>query len=110
MTQRQNFDSENARAYPISIAQRLRLVPARNEQGLPSNGRSRLKKLVQIRVGSLNISSMTGRRREVADLIVRRKIGVLCVQETRWKGNKLRTSERAVSLSTVEQVGRVETG
>lgn len=33
---------------------------------------------------------MTGRGREVADLMERRKINVLCVQETRWKGNKAR--------------------
>ena len=38
-------------------------------------------------MGSLNIGSMTGRGREVADLMVRRKIGVLYVQETRLKGN-----------------------
>ncbi|KAK4322781.1 hypothetical protein Pmani_006449 [Petrolisthes manimaculis] len=33
---------------------------------------------------------MTGRGREVADMMERRKIGVLCVQETRWKGSKAR--------------------
>ena len=88
MTQHKKFDLDNARAYPVSDAQRLRLVSARNEQGLPSNGRAWLKKLVHIRVGSLNIGSMTGRGREVADLMVRRKIGVVCVQETGWKGNK----------------------
>ena len=33
---------------------------------------------------------MTGRGRELADLMERRKVGVLCVQETRWKGNKAR--------------------
>ncbi|KAI5720850.1 hypothetical protein M8J77_012470 [Diaphorina citri] len=33
---------------------------------------------------------MTGRGREVADLMARRRIQVLCVQETRWKGNSAR--------------------
>ena len=33
---------------------------------------------------------MAGRGRELADLMERRKVGVLCVQETRWKGNKSR--------------------
>ena len=33
---------------------------------------------------------MNGKGREVADLMARRKIGVLCLQETRWKGNKAR--------------------
>ena len=63
----------------MNDAQRLRLVSARNEQGLPSNGCAQLKKLVQIRVGSLNIGSMTGTGREVTNLMVRRKIGVLCL-------------------------------
>ena len=38
----------------------------------------------------MNVGSMTGRGRELADLMERRKVGVLCVQETRWKGNKAR--------------------
>ena len=41
-------------------------------------------------VATLNVGSMTGRGRELADLMERRKVGVLCVQETRWKGNKAR--------------------
>ena len=65
----------------------------RNGQGLPGFGRSRLKTLVRVRVGTLNVGSMTGRGRELADLTERRKVVVLCrlcVQETRWKGNKAR--------------------
>jgi len=45
---------------------------------------------VRVRTGTLNVGSMTGRGREVVDLMVRRKIQVLCVQETRWKGNSAR--------------------
>ena len=82
--------SDIARAYPVSDARRSRLTSVRNGQGLPGFGRSRLKKLVRVRVGTLNVGSMTGRGRELADLMERRKVGVLCVQETRWKGNKAR--------------------
>ena len=82
--------SDIARAYPVSDAWRPRLTSVRNGQGLPGFGRSRLKKLVRVRVGTLNVGSMTGRGRELADLMERRKVGVLCVQETRWKGNKAR--------------------
>ena len=46
------------------------------------------QKLVRVRVGALNVGSMTGRGRELADLMERRKVGVLCVQETIWKGDK----------------------
>ena len=38
----------------------------------------------------MNVGTMTGKSREVADLMDRRRLGVLCVQETRWKGNKAR--------------------
>ena len=48
-------------------------------QGLPGFGRSRLNKLV--RVGTLNVGSMTGRGRELAEK-------GRSVQESRWKGNK----------------------
>ena len=82
--------SDIARAYPVSDVRRPRLTSVRNGQGLPGFGRSRLNKLVPVRVGTLNVGSMTGRGRELADLMERRKVGVLCVQETRWKGNKAR--------------------
>ena len=33
---------------------------------------------------------MTGRSKEIADLMERRKVKVLCIQETKWKGSKAR--------------------
>ena len=59
-------------------------------QGLPGLGRSRFKKLVQARMGTLSARTMTGRRRELADLMKSGKVGVLCEQENRWRGNKVR--------------------
>ena len=43
-----------------------------------------------MKVGTLNVGTMTGKGREVADLMERRSVDVLCVQETRWKGEKAR--------------------
>ena len=73
-----------------SDAQGPRLTPPINRQGLPHfNGRVRPKKQVQmLRVGTLNVGSMTGKSREVAEVMNVRKVDILCVQETRWKGNK----------------------
>ncbi|KAK3534263.1 hypothetical protein QTP86_008521 [Hemibagrus guttatus] len=34
---------------------------------------------------------MTGKGRELADMMERRKVDILCVQETRWKGTKARS-------------------
>ena len=65
--------SDIAKVYPLSDARRPRLTSVRNGDGLPGFGRSRLKKLVRVRVGTLNVGSMTGRGRELADLMERRK-------------------------------------
>ena len=39
-------------------------------------------------MGTLNVGTITGKGRELADVMERRKIDILCVQETRWKGSK----------------------
>ena len=39
-------------------------------------------------MGSLNIGTITGRGRELADIVERRNIDILCLQETKWKGSK----------------------
>ena len=43
-----------------------------------------------IRVSTLNIGTMTGRGRKLADMKERRNVDILCLQETKWKGNKAR--------------------
>lgn len=45
---------------------------------------------VRLLVGTLNVGTMTGKGRELVDVMQRRKVDVLCVQETRWKGSKAR--------------------
>lgn len=51
-----------------------------------------------LRVGTLNVGSLTGKWKELVDLIERRRIGVLCIQETRWKGNKTKDLGRGYKL------------
>ena len=43
-----------------------------------------------IRVGTFNIGTMTGRGKELADMMERRNVDILCLQETKWKGSKAR--------------------
>ena len=43
-----------------------------------------------VRVSILNIGTMTGRGRELADMMERRNVDILCLQETKWKGSKAR--------------------
>ncbi|MCI4382162.1 hypothetical protein PGIGA_G00260620 [Pangasianodon gigas] len=48
-------------------------------------------KSVGLRIGTLNVGTMTGKGRELADMMERRKVDILCVQETRWKGSMARS-------------------
>ena len=80
--------SKAAKTFPVGDAQVIRLNPVISGQGLLGHGRAQLNKLVRVGVGTLNVRTMTGRGRELADLMERRKVGVLYVQETRWKGDK----------------------
>ena len=85
-------DSNAARAYPESDAQTHRPNSV-TRRGLPCfHEPTRPQKLAQsdMRVALLNVGSMTGRAREIADMMKRRRVDILCVQETRWKGNKAR--------------------
>ena len=45
---------------------------------------------MEVKVGTLNVGIMTGKGRELADMMVKRKVDIPCVQETRWKGSKAR--------------------
>ena len=85
-----------ARAYPVSDAQAIRPRPAENRRGLPSHGRARLKR--KIRIGSLNMGTMTAKSNSLVDLLKRRKIQVLGLQETRWKGAKARPLREVFKL------------
>ena len=51
----------------------------------------RVRKLVEptrIRLDSWNVGSLTGKLRELVDTASRRRVNILCVQETKWKGQK----------------------
>ncbi|KAK3560323.1 hypothetical protein QTP86_006291 [Hemibagrus guttatus] len=47
--------------------------------------------LVQPKAPHLKLQCFTGKGRELADMMERRKVDILCVQETRWKGSKARS-------------------
>ena len=55
-----------------------------------------------IRVGTLNIGTMTGRGRKLADMMDRRNVDNLCLQETKWKGVKRGTLRMATNYFTTE--------
>ncbi|KAF8357272.1 hypothetical protein PRIPAC_92267 [Pristionchus pacificus] len=53
-------------------------------------GRNKMDRNDCLRVGSLNVGSLNGRSYEVVDMMKRRRIDVLCVQETNWVGQESR--------------------
>ena len=93
-----------ARAFPVSDALQCPLTAVGNGQRVSQIPRLRLRKLVgnksknknnwkrkeKFRIGSWNIGSLTGKGRELVDVMQRRNIKILCIQETKWKGNSAR--------------------
>ena len=56
----------------------------------------RVRKLAEptrIRLDSWNVGSLTGKLRELVDAVIRRRVNILCVQETKWKGQKAKEVE-----------------
>ncbi|KAK6749256.1 hypothetical protein RB195_001701 [Necator americanus] len=88
--------SSEARASARSDAHCPRPGNVANMRGLPARGRSRPKKLVRhrqqhpVRLATLNVGTLTGESRELADSLRKRRVDICCVQETRWKGSKSR--------------------
>ena len=88
---------------PTNDARVHRRTLARNGLRLPYAERIRLKNIAQrrrrrggkgkgkiTRMATLNVGSMTGRGHEVVDFMEIRKVNIICVQETRWKGSNAR--------------------
>lgn len=56
----------------------------------PSSSDTPKKYLKKIRVLSWNVGTMTGKSREIVEVMKRRKVNLACVQEVRWKGERAR--------------------
>ena len=51
-----------------------------------------------LRVATPNVGSMTGRSLEIVEMMERRNINILCVQEIKWKGAKVREIRNGYKL------------
>jgi Reverse transcriptase (RNA-dependent DNA polymerase)/Endonuclease/Exonuclease/phosphatase family len=78
----------HARASPAGDARRPRPNDVGNQRGLPAHGRSGLKKRVHLRLGTINVGTMTGRSRELVAALKSHRIDIACIQETKWNGAK----------------------
>ena len=85
--------STRNRASPVSDTLHPRPnVRVTSQHGLPQNRRLGIKKQVEgrrrMRFPTVNLRTMTGKSREVANMLKRRRVSLACVQETKWKGAK----------------------
>ena len=55
-----------------------------------------------MKMGTLNVRSMTGRGHEIVEFMKRRAARILCVQETKWNGNKQKNWAKGTNYSTQE--------
>ena len=55
-----------------------------------------------IKVGTLNTGTMTGRGRELVDMMERRNVDILCLRKQSGKGVNLGTLEVAANYSTMK--------
>lgn len=56
---------------------------------------------MEVRIRTLNVGTMAGKGRELADMMEWRKVDILCVQETKWKRSKARIIGGGVTLFTM---------
>jgi hypothetical protein len=82
----------------LSDALHRRPGVVKNEQGSSHLTRRmrRVRKLVEpsrLSVGTWNVGSLMGKLREIVDTMIRRRVNILCVQEMKWKGQKVKDVE-----------------
>lgn len=79
---------------PGSDAPQQRPVVTKSQQRFPClYGRGLGKKVIskrKVRFASWNVGTLSGKSMEVVDVMRRRKINIACLQETRWKEEKLK--------------------
>ena len=78
---------------------------ARNVRG-PGRASSRQRPLCEVRMGSLNVGMMEGKALEVVEMMKGRTIEVLCVQETRWRGDRVRKMSEGYNMPHAGGDGR----
>ena len=81
--------SERATASGVTDAPSTLAAARRQRRPRGSSGRQLSRR--EVRLGSLNVGTMSGKGVEVVEMMERRRLEVLCIQETKWKGDRART-------------------
>jgi hypothetical protein len=79
-----------------ALHRRLSVVKNEQESSYLTRWMRRVRKLAEpsrVRVGTWNVGSLMSKLREVVDTMIRRRVSILCVQETKWRGQKAKEVE-----------------
>ena len=84
--------------HSLSDALRRRPDVVENVQGSSHftrrvRGARKLAEESRICLGSWNVGSLAGKLRKLVDMAIKRRINILCVQETKWMGQKAKEVE-----------------
>ena len=101
--------SHQATAYPKSDAQwNHDLDTVKRIREWPEKRQRDKNKFCNMKTATLNIGSLTGKSREIADMMTRRRSDIMYLQETRWTGVNLVVKqgilEMVSSYTTVVEV------
>ena len=58
-----------------------------------SKGSKKLVHNIKLRLATLNIGTLTGKCLELVDTLIRRRVNIACLQETKWVGSKAKEVE-----------------
>ena len=97
--------SSTVRSSPVRDGQQSRLTAVGKRQGLSHRLRMWPKKRAntRLRILSVNVGTMKGKSRELADMLDKRRLYIACVQDTQWKGSKPREIRDVYKLLSTPQ-------
>ena len=97
--------TDNARASPGCDACQQPPADMRSGRGVLRRPWPQLKKIVEgnVKIGSWNVRSMTGRGSELVEVCERRNLGILCLQETKCIGKSAKSYETDLRSYAVER-------
>ncbi|XP_049886453.1 craniofacial development protein 2-like [Pectinophora gossypiella] len=90
------MSKSNARASPLSDVDAMEARNTSHARAYPrsdghdKNQRSHPKVFDKLRLATWNLGTLTGRSRELSEILKTRLINACCIQETKWKGSKSR--------------------
>ena len=88
----------NERATASGVTDAPFTLATARRQGIPRGTSGRQRSRGEIRLGRRNVGTMRGKGVEVVEMMERRQLEVLCIQKTKWKGDRARTMMEGYKL------------